>query len=117
MHGTSFIYSLDDADAAERHTQQYFEILGNRAMYKDGWWLSWMMPRIPWKIDPETLKKFAPGVWDPDERSGRALLPARTTSPRRTNVADQHPEKVEELQAALLGGGRAATTCCRCSAG
>ena len=28
-----------DADAPERHTQQYFEIFGNRAMYKDGWWL------------------------------------------------------------------------------
>lgn len=35
-------------------------------MYKDGWWLSWMRPRIPWKIDPETLKRFAPGVWDPE---------------------------------------------------
>jgi hypothetical protein len=66
MHGTSFMYSLDDASAAERHTQQYFEILGNRAMYKDGWWLSMMMPRIPCKADPETLKRFAPGVWDPD---------------------------------------------------
>ena len=39
MHGTSFLYSLDDAGAPERHTQQYFEILGNRGMYKDGWWL------------------------------------------------------------------------------
>ena len=40
MHGVSFVYSLADADAPERHTQQYFEILGNRGMYKDGWWLS-----------------------------------------------------------------------------
>jgi len=65
MHGTSFVYSLDDANAAERHTQQYFEILGNRGMYKDGWWLSTMMPRIPWRVDPETPKRFAPGLWDP----------------------------------------------------
>src|ERR1700755_3455137 len=65
LHVTSFIYSFADADAAERHTQQYFEILGNRGMYKDGWWLSMMMPRIPWKLAPETLKRFAPGVWDP----------------------------------------------------
>ena len=36
-------------------------------MYKDGWWLSQMMPRIPWELDPETLKQFAPGVWDPDD--------------------------------------------------
>ena len=25
-----------------------------------------MMPRIPWKVDPATLKQFAPGVWDPE---------------------------------------------------
>ena len=24
------------------------------------------VPRIPWELDPETLKRFAPGVWDPD---------------------------------------------------
>ena len=45
------------------HTQQYFENFGNRAMYKDGWWLSMRMPRIPWRLDPEMLKTFAPGVW------------------------------------------------------
>ena len=97
MHGTSFLYSLDDASAAERHTQQYFEVLGNRGMYKDGWWLSWMMPRIPWKLDPETLKRFAPGVWDPESDPVELYyLPNDFTQAR--NVADQHPEKVKELQ-------------------
>ena len=38
MHGTSFVYTFDDADAAERHTVQYFETYGNRAIYQDGWW-------------------------------------------------------------------------------
>jgi len=97
MHGTSFLYSLDDASAAERHTQQYFEILGNRGMYKDGWWLAWMMPRIPWNIDPETLKRFAPGVWDPENDPVELYyLPDDFTQAR--NVAEQHPEKVEELK-------------------
>jgi arylsulfatase A-like enzyme len=97
MHGTSFLYSLGDATAAEQHTQQYFEILGNRGMYKDGWWLSWMMPRTPWKIDPETLKKFAPGVWDPaNDPVELYYLPDDFTQAH--NVADQHPEKVEELK-------------------
>ena len=81
----------------ERHTQQYFEILGNRGMYKDGWWLSWMMPRIPWRIDPETLRKFAPGVWDPmNDPVELYYLPDDFTQAK--NVADQHPEKVEELK-------------------
>ena len=97
MHGTSFLYSLDDASAAERHTQQYFEILGNRGMYKDGWWLAWMMPRIPWQLDPETLRRFAPGVWDPAEDPVELYyLPDDFTQAR--NVAGEHPEKVEELQ-------------------
>jgi arylsulfatase A-like enzyme len=97
MHGTSFTYSLDDASAAERHTQQYFEILGNRGMYKDGWWLSWMMPRIPWKIDPETLKGFAPGVWDPESDPVELYyLPDDFTQAK--NLAEEHPEKVKELK-------------------
>jgi hypothetical protein len=36
MHGTSFKASLTDASAAEHRTQQYFEMYGNRGMYKDG---------------------------------------------------------------------------------
>ena len=97
MHGSSFITSLDDASAAERHTQQYFEILGNRAMYKDGWWLAWMMPRTPWKLDPATLKGFAPGVWDPEKDPVELYyLPDDFTQAK--NLADQHPEKVEELK-------------------
>ena len=37
MHGVSFADSSADASAPEHHTQQYFEIFGNRAIYKDGW--------------------------------------------------------------------------------
>jgi len=31
------VYSFEDAKAKERHTTQYFEIAGNRAIYHDGW--------------------------------------------------------------------------------
>ncbi len=97
MHGTSFTDSLDDANASEHHTQQYFEILGNRGMYKDGWWLAWMMPRIPWKADPETIRGFAPGVWDPESDPAELYyLPDDFT--QANNLAEQHPEKVKELQ-------------------
>jgi arylsulfatase A-like enzyme len=97
MHGTSFMFSFDDAAAAERHTQQYFEILGNRGMYKDGWWLSMMMPRTPWKIDPETLSRFAPGVWDPSTDPAELYYLPDDFS-QANNLAEQHPEKVTELQ-------------------
>src|SRR4029079_15271856 len=37
MAGVSFAYSFDDADAAERHTTQYYEMFGCRALYHEGW--------------------------------------------------------------------------------
>ncbi len=33
----SFAHALDDREAPSRHHTQYFEMLGHRAIYKDGW--------------------------------------------------------------------------------
>ncbi len=97
MHGTSFIYTFDDAGAKERHTQQYFEIFGNRAMYKDGWFACARMDRIPWKLDPRTLEKFAPGKWDPDKDKWE-LYNLEEDFSQANDLAAQHPEKLRELQ-------------------
>ncbi len=35
--GVSFAHTLDDPDAETRHHTQYFEMLGHRAIYHDGW--------------------------------------------------------------------------------
>jgi arylsulfatase len=37
LDGTSFLYSVDAPDAPERHTTQYYEMFGCRALYHDGW--------------------------------------------------------------------------------
>ena len=37
MEGTSMLYSFNEADAAERHELQYFEMFGNRGIYHRGW--------------------------------------------------------------------------------
>ncbi|HEY9871513.1 MAG TPA: arylsulfatase [Candidatus Obscuribacterales bacterium] len=97
MHGVSFAYTFADPKAQERHTQQYFEVFGNRAMYKDGWWLSCRMPRIPWKMDPATLEHFAPGLWNPD-KDPVELYNLTTDFSQANNVAAKNPEKVQELQ-------------------
>ncbi len=97
MTGVTFADSLADPDAPERHTQQYFENFGNRAMYKDGWWLSMRMPRTPWRLDPELLKRFAPGVWDPDEDPVELYYLPDDFS-QANDLAASHPEKVKELQ-------------------
>ncbi|MFO0905177.1 MAG: sulfatase-like hydrolase/transferase [Pirellulales bacterium] len=98
MHGTSFAFSFADATAASRHTQQYFEILGNRGMYKDGWLASARLDRIPWRLDPITLAKFRPGgPWDPDSDNWE-LYHLDEDFSQSENVAAQHPEKLAELK-------------------
>ena len=97
MHGVTFADSLTDANAPERHTQQYFETIGNRSMYKDGWWLSMKTARIPWVITPDALKPYAPGAWDPDnDPTELYYLPDDFTQAH--DLAAKHPEKVKELK-------------------
>ena len=98
MHGVSFAYSFDDAKAAERHTQQYFEIFGNRAMYKDGWIASCRLRRNPWKLDPEALKSFAPDVYDP-EKDTWELYNLNEDFSQADNLAQKNPDKLNELKA------------------
>ena len=66
-------------------------------MYKDGWWLSMMLPRIPWELDPEALKRFAPGVWDPDDDPVELYYLPDDFS-QAQDLAAEHPEKVAELK-------------------
>ena len=97
LHGTSFAASLTDAAAPEHRTQQYFETIGNRAMYKDGWWLSIKTARIPWVITPAALAPYRPGVWDPDaDPTELYYLPDDFTQAH--DLAAEHPEKVAELK-------------------
>ena len=98
LHGVAFTDSLTTADAPERHTQQYFESVGNRAMYKDGWWLSMRTARIPWVLTPQAIMPYAPGVWDPDaDPTELYYLPDDFSQAH--DLAAEHPEKVAELRA------------------
>jgi arylsulfatase A-like enzyme len=51
IEGTSFAYTFDAANvnAPSRRTHQYFEMLGNRAMYANGWIASCRHGRLPWE--------------------------------------------------------------------
>jgi arylsulfatase len=98
MQGTSLAYTFSDGAAPERHTQQYFEIYGNRGIYKDGWWAASMLPRIPWDATPATISRFAPSVYDPDALPWELYYLPDDFS-QAHNLADQHPERVAELKA------------------
>ena len=97
MHGVSFAGTLTDPAAPERHTQQYFETVGNRAMYKDGWWLAMRTPRIPWVLTPQALKPYTPGVWDPDADPVELYYLPDDYS-QAHDLAAGHPDKVAELK-------------------
>ena len=97
MEGTSFLYSFDDANAAERHTVQYFEIVGNRAIYKDGWWAACKLDRIPWDLSPPTMARFAPGAYDPEQDTWELYYLPDDFS-QANDLAAENPEKLGELK-------------------
>ena len=97
VHGASFSASLTDPNAPEHRTQQYFETLGNRGMYKDGWWLAMKTDRIPWEMTPDALAPYAPGVWDPDAGPVELYYLPDDFS-QANDLAAEHPEKVQELK-------------------
>jgi arylsulfatase len=97
MDGTSFAYTLEDPSAEERHTVQYFEMYGSRAIYKDGWWACARLDKRPWDFAAETLKRFAPGLYDPDQdRWELYYLPDDFSQAR--DLAAERPDKLEELK-------------------
>jgi len=98
MHGVSFLSTFDDANSPSRHTQQYFEILGNRAIYKDGWIACWRPDRIPWKLDPPTLARFAPDKWNPDNDKCE-LYNLDEDFSQADDIGEKYPDKVRELTA------------------
>ena len=59
--GVSFVSTFNDANAAEAKQTQYFEIMGSRAIYHDGWMASAFGPRLPWVPGlPAGIKEWTP---------------------------------------------------------
>jgi len=91
IEGGSLLYSFNDANAEERHTTQYFEMFGNRAVYHEGW-LARTLHRAPWQtLDMPPLES---DTWD--------LYNVREDFSLVNNLADEHPQKLAELQALFM---------------
>ena len=63
IEGTSLHYSFDDADAPDRHTTQYFEMIGNRGVYHEGW-TAVTRHGIPWEMVETPKRPFDEDVWE-----------------------------------------------------
>ncbi|MEY4173913.1 MAG: hypothetical protein RI900_1078 [Actinomycetota bacterium] len=90
IHGTSMAYTFDQPDAPSTHTTQYFEILGNRAMYHDGWIASCFHGRVPW------IRMQAYEFDGPQERW--ELYDIRNDFSQAVDLSEQHPDQLEALQ-------------------
>jgi len=98
MDGTSFAYTLDDAQAVARHTTQYFEMYGSRAIYQDGWWACARLDKLPWDFSAATLGRFKPGSgYNPDDDAWELYYLPDDFSQAR-NIAAERPDKLAELK-------------------
>ena len=87
MDGVSMTYTFKDANAAERHTTQYFEMFGNRAIYHNGW-LARVVHNPPW--EPQPRSSLADSTWD--------LYDTKRDFSLANNLAAEQPQKLAELQ-------------------
>ena len=55
IEGVSMMNSFDDAQAKSAHTTQYYEIYGNRGIYKDGWYAA-TLHKVSWEPKPRTAR-------------------------------------------------------------
>ncbi len=95
MDGISFVNTFDSADVKSKRTIQYFEIMGSRGIYKDGWFAGTFGPRVPWNPAASHLAN-----WDPNEDVWE-LYHIDEDFSQSKNLAKKYPKKLKELQDAF----------------
>ena len=95
--GISLAYAFGDAKAKGRKLTQYFEIMGSRAIYHDGWMASAFGPRTPW------IPGSPPGLreWTPDKDKWELYNLEQDWS-QANDLADKMPEKLADLKEMFL---------------
>jgi arylsulfatase len=91
MDGVSMAYSFDKPEAKEKHTTQYFEMFGNRAIYHEGW-VARTVHRAPWEGTPR--RALLDDMWE--------LYDTRTDFSLINDLSAKYPEKLKELQALFM---------------
>jgi arylsulfatase A-like enzyme len=94
IEGVSMAYTFDreGADAPTPHTTQYFEMLGNRALYRDGWMACCRHGRLPWQTSGSA--DFGEDRWE--------LYNIEEDFSQAHDLAAEHPERLRELQELFL---------------
>ena len=91
IEGVSMAYTFDKKNekAPTTHKTQYFEMMGDRAIYSDGWLACTKVMRPPWDHFPpkETVLEYP---WE--------LYNLNTDWTQSQDIAAQHPDKLKEMQ-------------------
>jgi len=91
IEGVSLAYTFADSKAPSRHTTQYFEIFGNRAIYSDGW-LAGTVHRAAWEF--KVRRPLEDDIWE--------LYDTRSDFSLANDLAAKNPGKLKELQDLFL---------------
>ncbi len=92
IEGVSMMYTFDakNANAPSRHHTQYFEMMGDHAIYHDGWIASTKVMRPPWDIVGAVSQDPAGFPYE--------LYDLTKDWTQYDNVAAKYPEKLKELE-------------------
>jgi len=96
VEGVSMHYCFDDPDAGERRTRQYFEMVGNRGIYDQGW-TAVARHGTPWLMVEEP-RPFDTDVWE--------LYDIRSDWSQAHDMAAEQPERIRSLRAAFMEEAR-----------
>ena len=89
LQGTTLLPSIADGKAPTTHSVQYFEMLGNRGIYKDGWWAG-SRHLIPWEVFAKIGNSPVTGhPWE--------LYNLKEDYSQAHDLANKNPEKLKEL--------------------
>ena len=96
IEGVSMVYTWDkaNANAPTRHTTQYFEMLGNRAIYQDGWMAVTTPVTIPWDLSTKSPPDVITGYkWE--------LYNMNQDVTEANDLAAKMPDKLKQMQDAF----------------
>src|SRR5271168_2319412 len=97
IEGVSMAYTFDQANANAPSTRntQYFEMVGNRAIYHDGWVAATTPPSPPWLLGTGKMPDIVNGYkWE--------LYNITEDYSEYNDLAAKNPDKLKELQALFL---------------
>jgi arylsulfatase len=101
IEGTSFLYTFDKANAKvpSKHKLQYFEMMGQYALYNEGWFLSTKVNRAPWQA-------FGAANPDPLNNQILELYNLNEDFSQNKDLSKQYPEKVKEMKKLFIEEGK-----------